>query len=105
MVAVLLTICEDQVVTRGQVLDYLRVLAQFKRLQAEERDVESSHDGKSDATPESTLDLSQGQLDGAADIDGASGSLKELSCINCEEVFNERTNHPRACKRHSGMSL
>ncbi|KAK7738312.1 hypothetical protein SLS53_006119 [Cytospora paraplurivora] len=92
--AVLLTICEDAIATRDQVLDYLRLLTHFKQLQADEEDVESSHDGKSDETSESTPDLSQGQLIGSTDIDDAPGSLEELSCINCERVFTEETNHP-----------
>ncbi|ROW11885.1 hypothetical protein VPNG_04987 [Cytospora leucostoma] len=103
--AVLLTICEDEIATRDQALDYLRVLTHFKMLQSDEEDVENSQDSKSDETSEFIFDFSQGQLDGTTDIDDAPGSLEEISCINCEEVFNEKTNHPRACKWHRGRLL
>lgn len=93
--AIVLTICEDSVTTRDMSLDFLRVMGYFKSLQDDQGVVYKNGSVSSN-------DVGKAQIEGTTKGSDTSYYLEELSCIECEKVYNEADNHPKACKRHSG---
>ena len=102
--AVLLAICDDHVSTLNRALDFLRVLALFQEAQENEEDEKDKKDQqKRETSAQSSINhISQAQLDGAVEGNQASHFFADMTCVNCEKVFDEKENHSKACNRHQG---
>ncbi|KUI57355.1 hypothetical protein VP1G_04703 [Cytospora mali] len=96
--AIVLTICEDDVAMQDRVLDYLRLLEIFQLTNDHHGEPENSlSDGDSEISDSEISDSESSDTERG----DTSHHLKNFTCGHCQEVFNEETNHAKACKRHT----